>query len=164
MTLFDLLLLGAGLFVGVYIARALPAFLVRPLWRLIARPCEDKPRVVDGDSLILGPSRRARLYGLDAPELGTIDGHAVARSLAARLHDARSVRIAHHGRCRYGRDLVTVYADGANVNAWLVASGQARAYTRYTHAYSLEQAFACLMRRGLWRRGWFFHPETTRHT
>lgn len=62
----------------------------------------------------------ARLCGLDAPELATAQGPPVARQLNAWLQGARQVQVTMHGYDKYGRLLVRVYADGADLNKRLL--------------------------------------------
>ncbi len=89
---------------------------------------------IHGLPTVFGAKLPIRLRGIDAPEL---KGRCPAESakalaakayLAARLTHAKTVRLIHVGRDKYFRLLVTILADGANINEELVAMGLARPY------------------------------------
>jgi endonuclease YncB( thermonuclease family) len=89
-------------------------------------------RIVDGDTLHVefeGRDESVRLYGIDAPEVGTpcaTDATARLRELAGA---AVRLRPDARDRDRYGRLLRYVYTrDGESVDATLVREGLARAW------------------------------------
>jgi endonuclease YncB( thermonuclease family) len=89
-------------------------------------------RIVDGDTLHVefeGHDERVRLYGIDAPEVGTpcaTDATARLRELAGK---AVRLRPDARDRDRYKRLLRYVYTrDGESVDATLVREGLARAW------------------------------------
>lgn len=99
--------------------------------------CAAGPRhhcVVDGDTLWLH-GEKIRLAGIDAPEL---DGarckpeRELAEAATLRLVEllaAGPPLVERRGLDRYGRTLATVYIDGEDVGAVLIAEGLARVWT-----------------------------------
>lgn len=92
-------------------------------------------RVIDGDTVVLDldlgfrlwrENESYRLARIDAPELRDEPAGPAARdALAAHLGAAASLMVQTSRADKYGRWLVELYADGRNVNDWLVASGLA---------------------------------------
>lgn len=95
-------------------------------------------RVVDADTVWfdvdLGFDVRRkdsfRLYGINAPELGTPEGVAAKDWLVARLPVESVVHITTNKdkREKYGRYLATIFVGGINLNEALVAAGHAVPY------------------------------------
>ncbi len=84
-----------------------------------------------------------RLFGIDAPELATQPGKDALAALQAKLAGVQgvvpngvgtpngvgaSILVELVGVEKYGRILGTIWADGVNINDWLVAGGYAKAY------------------------------------
>lgn len=109
-------------------------------------PCELFPTrrypngVVDGDTIDLMVDRgfsdfskkRCRLSEIDAPECRTTDLEEKARGLETKkrlielLESAKSLTVESvKWTGKYGRFIGIVYADGVNVNNWLVDEGLA---------------------------------------
>jgi micrococcal nuclease len=98
-------------------------------------------RVVDGDTVTLAPGGRARLIGVDTPEVygrpecfGREASAFVTRRLAGRRV---TVFVGTEPRDRYGRLLVYLYAGGRLFNDELVRKGYA---TPLTIAPNVERA------------------------
>lgn len=118
--------------------------------------------VVDGDTFDLGKVR-VRLHGVDAPESrqqcsdGDGDTYRCGREAAFALD--RFLAVSRPTRCeiverdRYGRFVgVCFRADGVNVNRWLVASGNAVDWPKYSKgAYAVDQNEARANSLGIWR-------------
>jgi micrococcal nuclease len=119
-------------------------------------------RVVDGDTVVLSGVGKARLIGIDTPEVyGRVECYGPAASAyTKRLLPQRAAvryRLGVEPRDRYGRALVYLWtADGRFVNAQLAREGYA---TQLTIAPNVEYAsrLRALVReareagRGLWR-------------
>lgn len=92
-----------------------------------ARPLQVQ-RVVDGDTLVAGgagqPGTTLRLQGIDAPESCQPWGPQARDALDEHLR-GRTLTWRAQGRDGDGRTLATVFADGHEVNAWLVVEGHA---------------------------------------
>jgi endonuclease YncB( thermonuclease family) len=126
-------------------------------------------RVSDGDTLVVG-EKRIRLHGIDAPESDQIcEQHGRRLACGRRATDALSAFLAGQritctsvGVDRYGRDVATCFrADGADVGRYMVASGWAVAFRRYSRAYEQAEAEARLSGIGLWAGG-FVTPQEWR--
>jgi micrococcal nuclease len=91
-------------------------------------------RVVDGDTIVLAGRGKARLIGVDTPEVygGRQCYGSQASEFTKREVDGDPVRftVGEEARDRYGRLLVYVWkTDGQSLNARLVAGGYARVLT-----------------------------------
>lgn len=101
-------------------------------------------RVIDGDTVELLIDcgldihfrlKRARLEGINAPELGTPEGAAAFTALRAHIEGkpvmVQTVKLSRTDAekiDKWGRYLVRIMLDGDNVNAWLVKAGFAVEY------------------------------------
>lgn len=121
--------------------------------------------VHDGDTLVLvgrGVGRMTiRLYGIDAPETrkpekpGQSYGAQAKRVLMYKLL-GREVVVTLREHDQYGRGVGIVRSEGRDINAEMVAEGQAWAYRRhlegpYASDYIRLEEQARRQRRGLWR-------------
>lgn len=143
------------LVLGVFIAGSAAAETVRGMVKA----------VYDGDTLVLigrGAGRlKVRLYGIDAPETRKPDspgqpyGSQSKRVLMYKVL-GREVTAELMDKDQYGRAVAVVRLDGRDINAEMVAEGQAWAYRQYlagpyaSNYISLEER-ARRQRRGLWR-------------
>lgn len=115
-------------------------------------------RVSDGDTLWLRPEGQAerrkpvkvRLVGLDAPEICQAHGPAARAALEAWTL-GRRVTLQRQAYDGYGRQLATLWLDGQDIGARLVAQGHA--WSARWHAsrgpYADEEATARQTRAGL---------------
>jgi endonuclease YncB( thermonuclease family) len=138
----------------------------RIVWRdhtLIGRAA-----VIDGDTIEIS-GQRIRFNGIDAPEAAQLcsDRHGKsyrcgaesARALEGLLAASRPTECRFVERDQYGRFVGDCFrADGQNVAALLVRSGQALDWPKHSGgAYATEQRSAQAQRIGLWR-GKFVEP------
>ena len=130
-----------------------------------------RARVVDGDTVEV-QGQRIRLHGIDAPEsaqeCATATGRSYRCGQAATDALSRTVRgapvaCAVRGTDRYGRRVAVCYLDGADLNAWMVASGHALAYRRYSEDYLPHERQARANGLGMWQ-GAFEAPWDWRRT
>ena len=128
------------------------------------------PYVVDGDSLRMGQVN-IRLAGIDAPELeqtcldATYNSYRcglLATSALEEFIGGREVTCFGGGTDIYGRTLATCSVSGHDLGDYMVRSGNAIAYERYSQAYLGAQEEAQTAKRGLWA-GSFLAPEQWRH-
>ncbi len=92
-------------------------------------------RVLDGDTVELTTDvgfrislrQIFRLARINAPELSTPEGKAARDMLYAKLHGA-TLSVESVKTEKYGRWLAELWADGVNVNDWLLTEGLARPY------------------------------------
>jgi endonuclease YncB( thermonuclease family) len=116
-------------------------------------------QVVDGDTLEIA-GERIRIFGVDAPEYQqtctTANGERwpcgrnAARELARWLRQ-REVLCTRTDTDVHNRAVARCTANGEDIGAWLVKSGTARAFTRYTRDYSDEERDAKQAHRGIWQ-------------
>ncbi|WP_037460652.1 thermonuclease family protein [Sinorhizobium fredii] len=118
--------------------------------------------VIDGDTIEI-KGERIRLHGIDAPESwqkcedgdgGTYRcGKEAAFALDRFLAASRPTRCQVVVHDRYKRFVSVCFrADGREVNRWLVESGNAVDWERYSKgAYADAQAFARSRGAGVWR-------------
>ena len=101
------------------------------------------PRVVDGDTLIIGATK-IRLEGIDAPETDQIclDAKGGHWTCGIEARDRLEARIAgrvttclSNGTDVYQRSLATCSLNGENLNAWMVQEGWALTYVKYSSTY-----------------------------
>ena len=110
-------------------------------------------RVIDGDTVVLDlhlgldiwkRKLHCRLVGIDAPELrprrlpkdatpaqrkARSDGIRRARKAKAALQQllkGKTLRVRLHGKDRYGRALITLFAGKTDVGQWLIEHGHAK--------------------------------------
>jgi endonuclease YncB( thermonuclease family) len=128
------------------------------------------PRVVDGDTLVIGATK-IRLEGIDAPETDQICLNANdvrwtcgidARGQLAVHISGRAVSCSPTGIDAYNRTLAICSLAGEDLNAWMVQQGWALAYVQYSSAYRKVEDDARTHQRGLWR-GAFIAPWDWRH-
>lgn len=121
-------------------------------WYWSGDPLSGRPRVVDGDTIVLS-DERLRLRGIDAPERGQSCRKGLRRiDCGARATEALKRLVRGGVDCdgeridRYGRRLVRCVAEGVDVNAEMVRRGWAVSY----RGHSSEEAEARAAGRGLW--------------
>src|SRR5271154_1695833 len=81
------------------------------------------PRIVDGDTVQIGATK-IRLSGIDAPETDQLCLNAKGDVT---------------GMDKYGRSLATCTIDGVDVDRWMVRSGWALAFVRYSRIYVADE-------------------------
>jgi endonuclease YncB( thermonuclease family) len=128
------------------------------------------PQIVDADTVYVG-GNKIRLSGVDAPETDQIcldpRGQNINCGVEAKNrlqeHSAgRTWKCQLSGSDRYGRNLGTCSVDGEDVSRWLVRSGWALAFRRYSTAYVADEDWAREHRSGFWS-GAFVAPWDWRH-
>ena len=122
------------------------------------------PRVVDGDTIVIGKDR-IRLHGIDAPEqrqtcshhdLEWACGEAATGALREMVGD-NSVTCRGNKRDRYDRLIAVCFVAGRNLNASMVRDGWAVAYRKYSTDYVAAEKNAAAKLRGIWK-GDFTRP------
>ena len=137
---------------------------------LCAEAISGAPRIVDGDTIQIGATK-IRFAGIDAPETDQVclDAHGQrwACGIASRdelvKHSAgRPWECDLIGTDKYGRSLGKCFVEGEDVSAWMVRSGWALSFVRYSHDYDRDEAEAREAKAGLWA-GAFIAPWDWRH-
>lgn len=144
------------------IAPIILALLLSPVPAATSDTITGRASVIDGDTIEIA-GKRLRLHGVDAPESwqkcsdgdgGTYRcGKMAATALDRFLAASRPVRCDVIERDRYQRLVgVCFRADGREVNRWLVESGNALDWVRYSHgAYADVERVARSSGIGIWR-------------
>jgi endonuclease YncB( thermonuclease family) len=152
-----------------WIARLILTFLTTT-YPALAAEISGLPRIVDGDTVEIGQVK-IRLSGIDAPETDQVCLDAKAEKWACGI-TARDQLIKHSngqpwqcettGTDRYGRSLANCFIEGEDVSKWMVRSGWALSFVRYSHTYDADEVAAREAHAGLWA-GSFIAPWDWRH-
>jgi endonuclease YncB( thermonuclease family) len=114
------------------------------------------PRIVDGDTVQIGTTK-IRFAGIDAPETDQVCLDAkgerwacgvTSRDELVRYSAGREWECDLTGTDKYGRSLGKCFVEGGDVSAWMVRSGWALSFVRYSHEYDRDEV-APLSRLGI---------------
>ena len=124
------------------------------------------PKIRDGDQIQIGTSR-IRLGGIDAPIGGPVVPQQQRRALDLRRGSARRTHQACREQVldlpcapatdRRGRLVARCEVDGEDIQKWLVKSGWALSYVRFSHDYDADEKAAREAKAGMWQ-GAFIAP------
>src|ERR1700688_900176 len=124
------------------------------------------PKIREGDSIQIGATR-IRLGGIDAPSVDQLclnnSGERWACGVAAREELTKHVGdkswTCHQRQAadRRGRVVARCEVDGEDIQKWLVASGWALSYARFSHDYDSDEKAAREAKAGMWQ-GAFIAP------
>jgi endonuclease YncB( thermonuclease family) len=128
------------------------------------------PRIVDGDTVQIGATK-IRFAGIDAPETDQVCLDAkgerwacgiTSRDELVKYSAGREWECDLTGSDRYGRSLGKCFVEGEDISAWMVRSGWALSFVRYSHEYDMDEVAAREAKAGLWA-GAFIAPWDWRH-
>jgi endonuclease YncB( thermonuclease family) len=114
-------------------------------------------RVVDGDTIHLN-GEKIRFTGIDTPELkqtcikeGFIDpcGVTAKKILIVKIADNK-VECISEGKDRYKRTLAECFVNDESLSSYLVRSGYAFAYRRYSKKFIPDEDYAKDNKIGMW--------------
>ncbi|SEC00811.1 Endonuclease YncB, thermonuclease family [Bradyrhizobium erythrophlei] len=123
------------------------------------------PTVTDADTVVISGST-IRLDGIDAPESDQVcldkNGKNWSCGIAARDALVKQFGLVEWtcrttGQETYSRRLATCFAGEENINQWLVRTGWAMSFVRYSHRYDPDEEAARGACIGLWE-GSFHAP------
>jgi endonuclease YncB( thermonuclease family) len=123
------------------------------------------PKIREGDQITIGSSR-IRLGGIDAPSVDQLclntNGERWTCGVAARdeliKHVENKPWTCHINRVdRRGRSVARCEVDGEDIQKWMVKSGWALAYVRFSHDYDADEKAARDAKAGMWQ-GAFIAP------
>jgi endonuclease YncB( thermonuclease family) len=122
-------------------------------------------KIHDGDQIQIG-SQKIRLAGIDAPSVDQLclntKGERWTCGVAAREElthytDKKSWSCHVERTDRRGRAVARCQVDGEDIQKWLVKSGWALSYTRFSHDYDADEKAAREAKAGMWQ-GAFIAP------
>jgi endonuclease YncB( thermonuclease family) len=123
------------------------------------------PKIREGDQITIGNSR-IRLGGIDAPSVDQLclnnSGERWTCGVAARdeliKHVGGKSWTCHVVQTdRRGRQIARCEVDGEDIQKWMVKSGWALAYVRFSHDYDADEKAARDAKAGMWQ-GAFIAP------
>jgi endonuclease YncB( thermonuclease family) len=127
-------------------AVAITASLLSGSGALGAEIISGEPRIVDGDTVQIGQTK-IHFAGIDAPETDQVclDAKGAKWACGVTTRDelikysaGRSWDCDLVGTDRYGRALGKCFVEGGDVSAWMVRSGWALSFVRYSHEYDRD--------------------------
>jgi endonuclease YncB( thermonuclease family) len=123
------------------------------------------PKIREGDSITIGNSR-IRLGGIDAPSVDQLclnnNGErwtcgAAARDELTKHVGTKSWTCHTTSTDRRGRQVARCEVDGEDIQKWMVKSGWALSYVRFSHDYDSDEKAARDAKAGMWQ-GAFIAP------
>ena len=116
-----------------------------------------KIRVVDGDTIHLN-GEKIRFTGIDTPELkqscikeGVKDPCGItAKEILIEKIAENKVKCISEGRDRYKRTLAECFVNDESLSSYLVRSGYAFAYRRYSKKFVSDEDYAKKINAGMW--------------
>ena len=117
----------------------------------------DNIKVVDGDTIVLN-GEKIRFSGIDAPELKQtcIDENqkvfcgALAKMFLIKKIGNETLECISEGKDIYKRTLAECFIDDESLSSFLVRSGYAFAYRKYSKKFIEDERFAKKNKLGLW--------------
>ena len=114
-------------------------------------------RVVDGDTIHLN-GEKIRFTGIDTPELkqscikeGVKDPCGItAKEILIEKIAENKVKCISEGRDRYKRTLAECFVNDESLSSYLVRSGYAFAYRRYSKKFVSDEDYAKKINAGMW--------------
>ena len=117
----------------------------------------DNLRVVDGDTIVLN-GEKIRFSGIDTPELKQtcMNGDEKvfcgksAKMLLIKKIGNETPECISEGKDAYKRTLAECFVNGDSLSAYLVRSGYAFAYRKYSKKFIKDEEFAKKNNAGMW--------------
>ena len=117
----------------------------------------DNLKIIDGDTIILN-GEKMRFSGIDTPELKQTClkddrevscGMTAKRLLAEKIGNA-TIECTREGKDTYKRTLTECFVNGESLSKFLVQSGYAFAYRKYSTKFVKDEEFAKANKLGMW--------------
>ena len=117
----------------------------------------DSLRIVDGDTIVLN-GEKIRFTGIDTPELKQTCLHddqevgcgMTAKMLLAKKISNATIECISEGKDTYKRTLAECFVNGESLSKFLVRSGYAFAYRKYSTKLVKDEEFAKAIKLGMW--------------
>ena len=117
----------------------------------------DSLRVVDGDTIVLN-GEKIRFSGIDTPELKQtcMKGEEkvfcgkTAKMLLIKKIGNETLKCISEGKDAYKRTLAECFVNGESLSVFLVRSGYAFAYRKYSDKFIKDEEFAKENKLGMW--------------
>ena len=114
-------------------------------------------RVVDGDTIYIN-GEKIRFAGIDTPELkqtcvkeGVKDPCGIiAKQILIKKIGDNKVKCIREGKDRYKRTLAECFVNNVSLSSYLVKSGYAFAYRRYSKKFVEDEEYARINKIGMW--------------
>ena len=117
----------------------------------------DSLRVVDGDTIVLN-GEKIRFTGIDTPELKQTcieDNQEVGCGMTAKMLLVKKIgnntpECISEGKDAYKRTLAECFVNGESLSKFLVRSGYAFAFRKYSTKFIKDEEFAKANKLGMW--------------
>ena len=117
----------------------------------------DSLRVVDGDTIVLN-GEKIRFTGIDTPELKQtcmqddqeLDCGMTAKMLLVKKIGNNTPECISEGKDVYKRTLAECFINGESLSSYLVRSGYAFAYRKYSKKFIKDEEYAKKNKIGMW--------------
>ena len=117
----------------------------------------DNLKIVDGDTIVLN-GEKIRFSGIDTPELRQtcMNGDQkvfcgkLAKMLLVKKIGNKTPECIREGKDVYKRTLAECFINGESLSAFLVRSGYAFAYLKYSDKFIKDEEFAKENKLGMW--------------
>ena len=117
----------------------------------------DNLRVVDGDTIVLN-GEKIRFSGIDTPELKQtcmLGDEEVGCGMTAKMLLVKKIgnntpKCISEGKDAYKRTLAECFVNGESLSKFLVRSGYAFAYRKYSTKFIKDEEFAKTNKLGMW--------------
>ena len=114
-------------------------------------------KVVDGDTIVLN-GEKIRFSGIDTPELKQtclkddqkVDCGMTAKILLVKKIGNNTPECIREGKDAYKRTLAECFVNGESLSVFLVRSGYAFAYRKYSDKFIKDEEFAKENKLGMW--------------
>ena len=114
-------------------------------------------RIIDGDTIHLN-GKKIRFSGIDTPELkqqciknGVKNSCGItAKKLLTKLIGNNNVDCVSEGQDQYNRILAECFVNHQSLSSYLVKSGYAFAYRKYSKKFIIDEDFARKNKIGIW--------------
>ena len=114
-------------------------------------------KIIDGDTIVLN-GEKIRFTGIDTPELKQtciqddqeIDCGLTAKMLLVKKIGNNTPECISEGKDVYKRTLAECFVNGESLSSFLVRSGYAFAYRKYSKKFIKDEDFAKANKLGMW--------------